>query len=117
VSQDPWPLDPVDALFTANTLHIMSWSEVIDLFDHTDVILMPGGVFCVYGPFRYAGRYTSQSNRQFDHMLQDRDPRSGLRDVEAITALAGRYGLRLDADLDLPAYNRLLVFLKEPGRC
>jgi hypothetical protein len=69
----------------------------------------------VYGPFRYEGRYTSDSNRDFDRMLQERDPLSGLRDIAAITLLAEEYGLRLDADHDLPANNRLLVFVKEPA--
>jgi cyclopropane fatty-acyl-phospholipid synthase-like methyltransferase len=115
VRQAVWPLRSVDAMFTANTLHIMSWSEVIALYRTLSGVLAPGGVLCVYGPFRYAGRYTSDSNRDFDQMLQERDPNSGLRDIQAITALAAQYGLRLDADHDLPANNRLLVFSKEPG--
>jgi hypothetical protein len=109
-----WPLRSVDALFTANTLHIMSWPEVLALFQGVGSVLAPGGVLCIYGPFRYDGRYTSDSNREFDQMLQERDPLSGLRDIRAITSLAGQYGLRLDADHDLPANNRLLVYLKEP---
>jgi SAM-dependent methyltransferase len=115
VRQAVWPLRSVDAMFTANTLHIMSWPEVMALYRGLGGVLAPGGVLCVYGPFRYEGRYTSDSNREFDRMLQDRDPNSGLRDIQAITALAAQYGLRLDADHDLPANNRLLVFSKEPG--
>jgi hypothetical protein len=102
-------------MFTANTLHIMSWTEVIALYRGVGAVLAPGGVFCVYGPFRYDGRYTSDSNQEFDRMLQERDPQSGLRDIQAITALAEQYGLILDADHDLPANNRLVVFTKEPG--
>jgi hypothetical protein len=102
-------------MFTANTLHIMSWPEVAALFRGLGGALAPGGVFCVYGPFRYAGRYTSDSNREFDQMLRERDPGSGLRDMEDITALAAQYGLHLEADHDLPANNRLVVFTKEPG--
>jgi len=115
VRQAVWPLRTVDAVFTANTLHIMSWPEVISLYRGIGAVLAPGGVLCVYGPFRYDGRYTSDSNREFDRMLQERDPQSGLRDIHAVTSLAAEYGLRLDADHDLPAYNRLLVFAKEPG--
>jgi SAM-dependent methyltransferase len=115
VRQALWPLRAVDAMFTANTLHIMSWPEVMALFRGIGAVLTPGGVLCVYGPFRYGGRYTSESNRDFDRMLQERDPQSGIRDVEAVTVLGGQYGLRLDADHDLPANNRLLVFTKEPG--
>src|ERR1700688_3745537 len=115
VRQAVWPLRSVDAMFTANTLHIMSWAEGGALFRGSGSVLAPGGVLCVYGPFRYAGRYTSDSNQEFDRMLQDRDPQSGLRDIQAINSLAEQYGLRLDADHDLPANNRLLVFTKEPG--
>jgi cyclopropane fatty-acyl-phospholipid synthase-like methyltransferase len=115
VRQAVWPIRSVDAIFTANTLHIMSWPEVTALFGGVGAVLAPGGVLCVYGPFRYAGRYTSDSNLEFDRMLQERDPESGLRDIQTINALAEQYGLRLDADHDLPANNRLLVFTKEPG--
>jgi SAM-dependent methyltransferase len=115
VTQAVWPVRSVDAMFTANTLHIMSWPEVIALYRGVAAVLAPGGVFCVYGPFRYDGRYTSDSNQEFDRMLQERDPQSGLRDIQAITLLAEQYGLILDADHDLPANNRLVVFAKEPG--
>ena len=115
VRQAVWPVHGVDAMFTANTLHIMSWPEVMALFDGIGTVLAPAGVLCIYGPFRYSGRYTSDSNREFDQMLQERDPQSGLRDIEAVRPLAEQYGLHLDADLDLPANNRLLVFTKEPG--
>jgi len=115
VRQAVWPVRSVDAVFTANTLHIMSWPEVTALYRGIGDVLTPGGVLCVYGPFRYAGRYTSDSNQEFDSMLQERDPQSGLRDIQAVNSLAEQYGLRLDADHDLPANNRLLVFAKEPG--
>jgi cyclopropane fatty-acyl-phospholipid synthase-like methyltransferase len=115
VRQRVWPLRSVDAIFTANTLHIMSWSEVTAMHDGVGSVLTPGGVMCVYGPFRYDGRYTSDSNREFDRTLRERDPSSGLRDIQALTALAAPYGLRLIADHDLPAFNRLLVFAKEPA--
>jgi SAM-dependent methyltransferase len=115
VRQAVWPVRGVDAMFTANTLHIMSWSEVMALFNGIGTVLAPGGMLCIYGPFRYAGRYTSDSNQEFDRMLQERDPQSGLRDIQAVSLLADQYCLRLDADFDLPANNRLLVFTKEPG--
>jgi cyclopropane fatty-acyl-phospholipid synthase-like methyltransferase len=113
VKQTVWPLRHVDAIFTANTLHIMSWSEVLAMYQGLGAILSAGGVMCVYGPFRYDGRYTSDSNQDFDRMLQERDPLSGLRDVQAVTALAAQYGLRLRTDHDLPANNRLLEFVRD----
>jgi SAM-dependent methyltransferase len=115
VRQTLWPLRIVDGMFTANTLHIMSWPEVTAMYRGVGAVLAPGGVFCVYGPFRYAGRYTSDSNEEFDRVLRERDPNSGMRDIEAVATLAEQYGLRLEADHDLPANNRLVVFTKEPG--
>jgi len=114
VRQSVWPVLSVDAVFTANTLHIMSWAEVTAMYRGIGEVLAPRGVLCVYGPFRYAGKYTSDSNQAFDRMLKERDPRSGLRDVNAVTELAASYGLDLAADHDLPAFNRLLRFEKEP---
>ena len=115
VRQSIWPVRSVDAVFTANTLHIMSWAEVGFLFRGVGMTLAPGGVFCIYGPVRYDGHYTSASNREFDSMLQARDPLSGLREITAVEKLAGDVGMSLSADHDLPAFNRLLVFIKEPG--
>jgi SAM-dependent methyltransferase len=115
VSQAVWPVRTVDTVFTANTLHIMGWHEVVAAFAGIGAVLAPGGALCIYGPFRYQGAYTSDSNRDFDRMLQERDPQSGLRDLGDLTPLAARHGLRLDADHDLPANNRLLIFAKEPG--
>lgn len=115
VRQPVWPLARADGMFTANTLHIMSWAEVTCMFQGIGATLAPGGPLCVYGPFRYGGRYTSPSNLEFDRMLKERDPESGLREIEEVTALAASFGIELAADHDLPAFNRLLVFLKEPA--
>ena len=112
VKQTIWPLRSVDAIFSANTLHIMSWAEVEAMFRGVDTVLSAHGVVCIYGPFRYAGRYTSDSNRDFDLMLKERDPLSGLRDLTDVSALAARHALKLRADHDLPANNRLLEFVR-----
>jgi cyclopropane fatty-acyl-phospholipid synthase-like methyltransferase len=112
VKQTIWPLRSVDALYSANTLHIMSWAEVEAMFRGIDAVLAPHGLVCIYGPFRYEGRYTSESNRDFDLMLKDRDPLSGLREMTDLGALAGRHSLRLRVDHDLPANNRLLEFVR-----
>lgn len=110
VNQAVWPVRHVDAFFTANTFHIMAWREVTALFRGLDAVLSADGIVCVYGPFRYQGRYTAQSNEEFDSMLKERDPLSGLRDVEQVTVLSAECGLKLLADHDLPANNRLLQF-------
>jgi SAM-dependent methyltransferase len=110
VADKVWPVNSLDAVFTANTLHIMSLSEVTALFAGVGRVLRRPGVLCIYGPFRYQGRFTSDSNAAFDEMLRSRDPCSGMRDIDDILSLGAHAGLHLDADHDLPANNRLLVF-------
>jgi SAM-dependent methyltransferase len=114
VRANPWPIettaDPIDGMFSANTLHIMSWSSVQDFFRGVGRVLVAPGVLCVYGPFRYGGRYTSESNAAFDEYLRNRDPESGIRDFEALDDLARQQGLRLAADHAMPANNQLLVW-------
>jgi SAM-dependent methyltransferase len=108
----PWPVTDIDAVFSANTLHIMSWDAVGSFFRGAGALLSKGAVLSVYGPFRYAGRYTSESNAAFDRYIQERDRASGIRDFEAVDALARQESLELDADHDMPAHNRTLVWRK-----
>jgi cyclopropane fatty-acyl-phospholipid synthase-like methyltransferase len=108
----PWPSVGADAVFSANTCHIMSWPQVERLFAGVAALLPAGGVFALYGPFNYHGKHTSDSNAGFDAMLRARDPLSGLRDYDDIAALASRVGLTLAEDNAMPANNRLLVFQK-----
>jgi cyclopropane fatty-acyl-phospholipid synthase-like methyltransferase len=110
VRDDPWPRGDFDAVFSANSLHIMAWSAVQEFFRGTGAVLRAGGVLCVYGPVRYRGEYTSTSNAQFDLWLKERDPQSGIRDFEALDALALAQGLRLRADHAMPANNQTLVW-------
>jgi len=111
VCQRDWPSD-CDAIFTANTLHIMPFTSVVEFFRGAGGALAAGGIIAIYGPFRYSGRYTSESNREFDGFLRARDPLSGIRDIDELSALGKRHSLELDADHDLPANNRLLVYVK-----
>ena len=106
-----WPDIDADAAFTANTCHIMSWPQVERMLDGLGRIRTLK-TFCLYGPFNYGGRHTSESNARFDAMLRGRDPASGLRDFEAMVALAGENGLALQEDNAMPANNRLLVFAR-----
>ncbi len=112
VSGDEWPDTSYDAVFSANTAHIMSWPQVECLFAGVGKILETAGVFCLYGPFNYNGRYTSESNARFDAWLKSRDALSGVRDFEALLELAGRAGLVLKEDYEMPANNRTLVWSK-----
>jgi cyclopropane fatty-acyl-phospholipid synthase-like methyltransferase len=105
----PWPvMRDVPAIFSANTLHIMSWPQVQQLFKAVARHLTVGGAMVVYGPFNYHGRYTSESNAQFDRWLQTQSAVSAIRDFEAVDALAQQAGLQLVADHAMPANNRLL---------
>jgi hypothetical protein len=108
-----WPVDDVDAIYTANTLHIMSWPEVVALMRGIGIVARPDALLMIYGPFRYAGRYTSDSNAHFDAMLRERDPASGLRDIEAVVTLGEAQGFRLDLDLQMPANNQLLILRRK----
>lgn len=112
-TQESWPAVDVDAIFTANTFHIMHWRACEKLIEKAGRLLPAGGRFIAYGPFNYAGRYTSTSNAQFDQWLKARDPLSGIRDFEALDALAGTAGLVLEADVAMPANNRTLCWRKE----
>lgn len=112
VTQDNWPDMHVDAVFTANTLHIMSWSAVQALFAGVPTVLNPGGLLIVYGPFNYHGKFTSESNARFEEWLKARDPLSGIRDFEALEALAGNAGLQLVSDYEMPVNNRILCWRK-----
>lgn len=103
---------PCNTVFTANTLHIMSWNAVEAFFRGVGVVLPTAGRLIAYGPFRYSGEYTADSNREFDGWLQARDPDSGLRDIVHLQALAASQGLVLDQDIAMPANNQLLVWRK-----
>ena len=111
----PFPRLPADALFSANTCHIVSWPQVEKMFAGVATLLPPGGVFALYGPFNYGGKHTSPSNAEFDQWLRGRDSASGLRNFEDVRDLAARHGLVLEEDNAMPANNRLLVFRRKHG--
>jgi cyclopropane fatty-acyl-phospholipid synthase-like methyltransferase len=113
VSQIEWCSGRYDAVFSANTLHIMGWPEVEHFFAGVGAVLEAGGVLAVYGPFNYNGTFTSDSNARFDAWLKARDPASGVRDFEAVDALARAQGLVLQQDIAMPANNRTLVWRRE----
>ena len=105
----PWPGNRFDAVFTANSLHIMGWPQVEAFFAGVGKVLQEDGLLIVYGPFNYGGDFTSDSNRAFDAWLRQRDAASGIRHFEDIVALGVEHGLALEADNAMPANNRLLV--------
>ena len=111
VSRLEWPVGPVSAVFTANTLHIMSWDEVESLFFRVSRVLLRGGMFLTYGPFNEAGAFTSASNEAFDQSLRARKASMGIRDIDDLQGLAQTCGLALEAKHKLPANNQILVWM------
>ena len=99
-----------DAAFSANSLHIMGWPEVQALFAGLDEALADDATLVVYGPFNDHGQYSCDSNRDFNAALRARDPRSGIRDLHAVDALAGAIGMQLVANIAMPANNRCVVW-------
>jgi hypothetical protein len=110
VRSNEWPVGKVEAIFCANMIHIAPWSCTVGLLDGVGRNLTTPGVFVLYGPFRFEGQHVSQSNVEFDASLRARDASWGVRDAEAVVALAEAAGLRLDETVPMPANNHCLVF-------
>lgn len=113
LNEGQWPTSQFDTVYTANTLHIMSWQHVQKLFERLDSTIKPSGYFITYGPFKYGDEYTSSSNAEFELWLKDRDIQSGIRDFEAVNELAISVGLTLVEDIAMPANNQLLIWQKK----
>jgi SAM-dependent methyltransferase len=113
VAGGAWPAGPFDAVFSANTLHIMSWREVESLFASLPAITAAAAKLAIYGPFNVDGAFTSPSNAAFDASLKLRAPQMGIRDREAVDALARAAGFERIADVAMPANNRLLVWQRD----
>jgi cyclopropane fatty-acyl-phospholipid synthase-like methyltransferase len=99
-----------DAIFSANTLHIMSWEEVEKLFAALPALATAEAKLVIYGPFNYAGQFTSASNAAFDESLKRRVPHMGIRDFADVDRLAQAAGFALLDDVAMPANNRCLVW-------
>lgn len=110
---EPWDVGAFEAIFNANMVHIAPFACAEALLRGVGRHLLPGGVFVLYGPFRIGGAHTAPSNESFDEDLRRRDPSWGVRDVEAIVALAEAQGLRLGERVSMPANNQCLVFTRD----
>lgn len=113
VLEDDWPAAQYESVFSANTAHIMPWRAVEAMFQGVSQVLSNDGIFILYGPFNYDGKFTSESNRQFEGWLKSVDSERGIRDFEEIEKLANRVGMNLSQDAEMPANNRLLVWSKK----
>jgi cyclopropane fatty-acyl-phospholipid synthase-like methyltransferase len=105
-----WPTDSFDTIFTANTMHIMSWPEVQLMFKLIAACLNDNGTFFSYGPYNQNGDFTSPSNKEFDSYLRSRNPNMGLRDLGDVEDAANQNQIALKHVHAMPANNMLLVF-------
>lgn len=110
VAQDHWPSLEVHAVYTSNTCHIMAWEEVLAMFRGVSGLLPSGGRFLIYGPFNLNGKFTSQSNRDFDAGLRRQAAHMGVRDLGALQSGAAGLGMTLEERVDMPANNMLLCW-------
>ena len=102
-----------DAVFSANTAHIMSYAAVQRMFELAGTMLRSGGVFCLYGPFSRGGQFSTASNEAFDASLRARKSSMGIRDLDDLEGLAGRNGMQLARTYAMPANNLLLIWSRE----
>jgi SAM-dependent methyltransferase len=105
-----WPIPAADAVLCINMIHIAPWAAAIGLLQGAARILAPGGVLYLYGPYKRDGRHTAPSNDAFDRGLRARDPAWGVRDLEAVAALAAANGFAAPAIEPMPANNLSLIF-------
>ena len=113
VTRLPWPLQTADALVAINMIHVAPWAATLALFEGAKALLSTGHVLFLYGPYRRHGGHTSESNAQFDLALRTRSPEWGLRDLEAVSAVAAAAGFALAEIVGMPANNFSLVFKVE----
>lgn len=113
VRHKEWQQRDLDGLYSANFLHIMPEAFNADFFRGAGQVLRPDATLCVYGPFKYQGKFTSESNADFDKWLKNRDPLSGIRDFESINQLAQDNYFELVEDRAMPANNQCLIWRKK----
>lgn len=112
VNDSDWNCSGCNVIYSANSLHIMSAASVENFFAGAGTLLRENGRLLAYGPFKYNGAFTTESNAHFDLWLKDQDPRSGVRDFEWVNGLAESAGLSLIEDNAMPANNQFLVWKK-----
>jgi hypothetical protein len=110
-SAAPWPVASADAVACVNMVHVAPWGATVGLVSGAAGVLPCGGPpLYLYGPYRRGRVHTAASNEAFDRGLRDRDPRWGVRDLEAASGLARRAGFARPAVTETPANNLCVVF-------
>lgn len=111
-SKSNWPVEQCDAVVCINTIHIVAWPLVENLFRGAGQVLQPGGVIFVYGPYEYSDRPLEPTNAEFNEWLKMRDPESGIRKFDDVNRLATEAGMVLEGDEAMPANNRSIWWRK-----
>lgn len=106
------PTERYEAVFSANTAHIMTYDAVSRMVGLAGELLEPGGKFCLYGPFKLRGEHTTDSNAAFDESLRSRNSRMGIRDLDDLDELAAASLLARQRIYAMPANNFLAVWAK-----
>lgn len=105
-----WTIAQADAVLCINMIHIAPLAATRGLFAGAARVLPPGAPLLTYGPYRFSGRFTAESNAAFDRSLRAQDPAWGVRDVDELFPLAVAHGLHPERTVALPANNHALVF-------
>jgi Protein of unknown function (DUF938) len=111
-ASEVWPVEHADMILCINMIHISPWSSAEGLFKGAARILPSDALLITYGPYRFSGKFTAPSNKEFDESLRARNPEWGVRDVDDLQKLAGSVGFDLEWAVPLPANNHCLIFHK-----
>jgi hypothetical protein len=106
---------PYDLMVCINMIHISPWSACLGLMDGAGMLIDPGGLLCLYGPYKRDGAHTAPSNEAFDQSLRSRNPEWGVRGMEDVAEAAAARGLAWEKTVPMPANNFSLVFRRTAG--
>lgn len=108
-----WPVAHADAVVNVNMIHIAPWEACLGLMRGAARVLPPGGVLVMYGPYKLGGEHTAPSNASFDASLRAQDPSWGVRDLDAVRAVAATHGLAYERHVAMPANNLTVIYRRE----
>ncbi len=108
-----WPALRADVVLCINMIHIAPWAACEGLVRGAAAL---DAMLVLYGPFRRGGRHTAPSNAEFDASLRARDPAWGVRDIDAVAALAAAAGFAAPEVTEMPANNLTVVFRRAAPR-
>jgi hypothetical protein len=113
VTELPWNVGPVHAVYNANMVHIAPFAVTLGLFEGASAVLGAGAPLVTYGPYKLDGRHISDSNAAFDESLRSRNPDFGVRDVGELEEVASKRGFFLEERVEMPANNFTLIWRRK----